>query len=385
VIDFGVARAAERVQLTAAGGAAGTPSYMAPEVARDATQASPAGDVFSLGATLVFAATGHPPYQGSTVMDILVRLATEPPDLDGVPEELVGLVGACLDRVPRERPTDAAILAGLGSFALPDGARHSYLPVEAMTLIAQYQQSPLVAADAAGGEDDEDSAGSATDGSDDAATGGATSGSHTALPGFESVAGFRTGQRRPSRRRRASRDDAGRGQWHASGTRTASRWQLPGWPVLAVTGALLVAAGTGLGLALHGSSAQALGPVAVSTCGPPPAPASTPQLCVNQPWGDGDTVFVVHGGGFVPFTSVTVTLVGVGVAPRLVTDRQGTFSYAIDQSHFFFHGPIPPRTYQVSVTGQSAQGTKPVVASFRVYGANGAPPPPGLTSVPGPP
>ena len=85
VIDFGVARAAERVQLTVTRGAAGTPAYMAPEQARDAPQASPASDVFSLGATIVFAATGHPPYQGETVMDILVRLATEPPDLTGLP------------------------------------------------------------------------------------------------------------------------------------------------------------------------------------------------------------------------------------------------------------------------------------------------------------
>ena len=88
VIDFGVARATERVQLTSTRGAAGTPAYMAPEQARDATQASPASDVFSLGATLVYAATGHPPYQGETVMDILVRLATEPPDLDGLPDEM---------------------------------------------------------------------------------------------------------------------------------------------------------------------------------------------------------------------------------------------------------------------------------------------------------
>ena len=92
VIDFGVARAAERVELTTTRGAAGTPAYMAPEQARDATLASPASDVFSLGATLVFAATGHPPYRGETVMDILVRLATEPPDLSGMPEELADLV-----------------------------------------------------------------------------------------------------------------------------------------------------------------------------------------------------------------------------------------------------------------------------------------------------
>src|SRR5579862_7466293 len=131
VIDFGVARAAERVQLTVTRGAAGTPAYMAPEQARDATQASPASDVFSLGATIVFAATGHPPYQGETVMDILVRLATEPPDLDGLPDELTALVTACLQRTPRDRPTDSTIVGELGSFALSAGAGHDYLPDDA--------------------------------------------------------------------------------------------------------------------------------------------------------------------------------------------------------------------------------------------------------------
>jgi serine/threonine protein kinase len=88
VIDFGVARAAERIQLTVTRGAVGTPAYMAPEQARDTRQATLASDVFSLGATLAFAATGHAPYRGETVMDVLVRLATEPPDLSGLPAEL---------------------------------------------------------------------------------------------------------------------------------------------------------------------------------------------------------------------------------------------------------------------------------------------------------
>src|SRR6201997_5238629 len=113
VIDFGVARAAERIALTATRAGSGTPAYMAPEQARDTRQASGASDMFSLGATLLFAATGHPPYQGDTVMDVLVRLATEAPDIGGLPAELTGLVTACLDRAPRHRPTSAALLAEL--------------------------------------------------------------------------------------------------------------------------------------------------------------------------------------------------------------------------------------------------------------------------------
>src|SRR5215467_1610369 len=53
VIDFGVARAVERIQLTATREALGTPAYMAPEQARDGRQATLASDVYSLGATMV--------------------------------------------------------------------------------------------------------------------------------------------------------------------------------------------------------------------------------------------------------------------------------------------------------------------------------------------
>ena len=72
--------------------------------------------MYSLGATLAYAATGHPPYTGDTAMDVLARLATEPPDLSGLPDELAELIGECLERVPRMRPSSSAMLAQLGPF-----------------------------------------------------------------------------------------------------------------------------------------------------------------------------------------------------------------------------------------------------------------------------
>src|SRR6201996_6622868 len=175
VIDFGVARAAERVALTVTRGAVGTPGYMAPEQARDSQQASPASDVYSLGATLLFAATGHAPYHGETVMDVLVKLATEPPDLTGLPDDLGALVTACLTHGPRDRPTSAKLLAGLGTFvegSIDPADGHTYLPASAMTLIANYARSPQPGViDPA-----DDTAGDGLTGDDP------PSASHTALP-----------------------------------------------------------------------------------------------------------------------------------------------------------------------------------------------------------
>jgi hypothetical protein len=383
VIDFGVARAAERVQLTVTRGAAGTPAYMAPEQARDATQASPASDVFSLGATIVFAATGHPPYQGETVMDILVRLATEPPDLAGLPEELMDLVSGCLQRVPRDRPNGAAILTGLGSFAAePDGAGHAYLPDSAMALIAEYQHAGpgVLNGDGTAGEGAaDDTAGSGVP------VGTDTSGSHTDLPGFDSLPGFGslpapgTGERRlPGRRRlRSLTPGSRRRRLRGNGARPASRERLR-WAAWTAVAFVLLGAGAALGIALRGP--DTLGPTAPP---PPPcagqAPSGTPQVCVSQTYGDGLTVFIVHGSGYPPDRPVTISLSGVGPSPeRPVADRQGMFSYAIDQGHYFFRGPIPLGKYTAVVT---ASGVPTASVRFQV-GTGPAPPPPGQPPVP---
>ena len=385
VIDFGVARAAERIQLTVTRGALGTPAYMAPEQARDTRQASMASDVFSLGATLLFAATGHPPYQGDTVMDILVRLATEPPDLTGLPPDLTHVVTACLERSPRNRPTSAALLAELAPFVggtpSSPGSGHTYLPASALALIGEYQRSPRPAEPRA--DQDPDQPQLTDDVSEDA-----TYGSYTALPA-------------PRRSRWPRRRGTGQGPGSPAATPRAPHAARPGGrprrPVLAwaglVTGAAaLVALGAGLGAALAGGNGQAArsgkgGTAAATTtspalptvppyAGPPPSTLPTgtstvPELAMGQPFGDGDTVFVVHGSGFVPLTRVTVRLIGHGVASfRPTADRMGTFNYAIDQGHVFFTGPIPVGTYHVLVTGARGRHAS---ASFVV---SDQPPPP---------
>jgi serine/threonine protein kinase len=362
VIDFGVARAAERIQLTVTRGALGTPAYMAPEQARDTRQASMASDVFSLGATLLFAATGHPPYLGDTVMDILVRLATEAPDLTGLPAELIPVVTACLERSPRNRPTSTALLAELAPFVgltASPGSGHSYLPASALTLIGEYERSPGTPEPRPGHEHDQPPA--------DEVSEDATFGSYIALP---AAAPGAPGRRRPSRR-----VIAGVG--------------------LSIGAAALLAVGAVLGASYPDTSGRAAahsGSSPTPTARPtyptfPPAPptdaglspsplptgtSTKPKLVMGQPYGDGYTVYVVHGSGFIPLTQVQVHLIGHRVASfRPTADQKGTFNYAIDQGHVFFSGAIPAGTYHVLVTG--AGGLR-ATTSFQVHPA--APPPP---------
>jgi Protein kinase domain len=390
VIDFGVARAAERIQLTVTRGAVGTPAYMAPEQARDTRQASVASDMFSLGATLAFAATGHAPYQGETVMDILVRLATEPPDLSGLPAELTGIVTACLARSPRERPTSAALLDQLGPFVTSPagpGSAHAYLPVPAMAVISGYQhghrQATGAAANGGAGEETSTGTGLETGAGRGLGTGGgwgggngdddATFGSQVAVP---ALAPAGPGSLRPDE------EPAG---WAEDGAVTptpGAREQAPrprrprGLVVAGLTGAaaVLVAAGILLGSLLTGPGGRtdtgtSSGAIPSLPPGPPPsafppADGGSPRIVMLQPIGDPATVFLIHGTGWVPRSHVTVTLAGHGQSPvRPAVDLQGTFNYAVNQGHEWFPRQIPPGVYHVVVTGPGGRRAR---ASFQV-------------------
>jgi len=126
IIDFGIARAAEASPMTTAGMVVGTYSYMSPEQLRGEV-AGPASDVFALGCTLAFAATARVTFGEDSIVTVMYRITTEPPDLTGVPEEagFRPLISECLAKNPAERPGLAAIMERLaepGSPAVAGGA-----------------------------------------------------------------------------------------------------------------------------------------------------------------------------------------------------------------------------------------------------------------------
>ncbi|MFE7749726.1 serine/threonine-protein kinase [Streptomyces sp. NPDC057428] len=104
IIDFGIAWSTGASTLTHVGTAVGSPGFLAPEQVRGAA-VTPATDVFSLGATLAYAAMADSPFGHGSSEVMLYRVVHEEPHLLDVHDALAPLVRACLAKDPEERPS----------------------------------------------------------------------------------------------------------------------------------------------------------------------------------------------------------------------------------------------------------------------------------------
>jgi tetratricopeptide (TPR) repeat protein len=127
VTDFGLAKKLEPSSTssgiqtvpaapTLSGTALGTPSYMAPEQARNARAVTTAADVYSLGAILYEMLTGQPPFRRATsmetILDVLERDPEAPSELcEEVDDDLDTICLKCLQKEPGNRYSSAAALA----------------------------------------------------------------------------------------------------------------------------------------------------------------------------------------------------------------------------------------------------------------------------------
>jgi serine/threonine protein kinase len=111
VIDFGVAKALD-VTTTISTRSIGTPAYMAPEQVKGES-VTPAVDLFAWGVTMVFAATGQPAFGQDTIPAVAHRIVAGEPHLAGLPDNLQGLVLACLAKDPTRRPAATDLLMRL--------------------------------------------------------------------------------------------------------------------------------------------------------------------------------------------------------------------------------------------------------------------------------
>ncbi|MYQ79859.1 DUF4328 domain-containing protein [Streptomyces sp. SID4923] len=113
VIDFGIVRALDGPThggLTSTGVVVGSPGFMAPEQVRG-ERLTAACDIFSLGSVLAFAAAGRLPFDTAEGRPhaLMYRVVHEEPDLTGIPEALLPLIGDCLAKDPEARPSLATL------------------------------------------------------------------------------------------------------------------------------------------------------------------------------------------------------------------------------------------------------------------------------------
>ncbi|HEX3650411.1 MAG TPA: serine/threonine-protein kinase, partial [Pseudonocardiaceae bacterium] len=122
ITDFGISRATGDVTVTATGMLAGTPAYLAPEVAKGENPGPPS-DVFSLASTMYAAIEGHPPFgTGENTLALLHAVAacrTIPPRKAG---PLTALLMAMLRANPNDRPTMPDVSRALTAVAAGQAA-----------------------------------------------------------------------------------------------------------------------------------------------------------------------------------------------------------------------------------------------------------------------
>ncbi|MCQ2000184.1 protein kinase domain-containing protein [Arthrobacter zhaoxinii] len=112
ITDFGIARLADQVPLTATGQVMGTAQYLAPEQATG-QQATGSSDIYALGVIGYELLAGRRPFSGESQIAIaLAQVNDTPPPLpETIPEPVRALIMSMLAKDPADRPADAESLA----------------------------------------------------------------------------------------------------------------------------------------------------------------------------------------------------------------------------------------------------------------------------------
>lgn len=139
ITDFGISHAVGDVTVSATGMLAGTPAYLAPEVAQGNSAGFPS-DVFSLGSTLYTALESMPPFGLNTnAIALLHQVALgqiAPPKQSG---PLTPLLLRLLQRDPEQRPTMSQAHEALATLAARLSVSHGGLAAPTLPL---YQNDP---------------------------------------------------------------------------------------------------------------------------------------------------------------------------------------------------------------------------------------------------
>ncbi|MHC4663228.1 MAG: serine/threonine protein kinase [Planctomycetota bacterium] len=123
--DLGLARKIDRTHVQGAKRIIGTPNYISPEQAAGRNNIDIRSDIYSLGATLFYAVTGHPPFRGKDARTLMAaHRAQSPPDARNlnadISEKCSTLISWMLEKDPSRRPqTPDEVIARINGILTP--------------------------------------------------------------------------------------------------------------------------------------------------------------------------------------------------------------------------------------------------------------------------
>ena len=121
VLDFGLVKDVQQdaPELTQEGKLVGTPLYLAPELIADASNFSPASDLYALGGVGYYLLTGCNVFEGASAVEICAMHMHDAPLAPSqrlgrkIPADLEAIVMMCLAKPPGERPQSAEAMAAM--------------------------------------------------------------------------------------------------------------------------------------------------------------------------------------------------------------------------------------------------------------------------------
>jgi serine/threonine-protein kinase len=124
ILDFGIAKAlsADGGSLSFSGEVIGSAQYMSPEQASDSKSVDYRADIYSWAVVGFEMLAGHPPFEGSSVRQVMHRqLTAEVPDVRDhrpeVPAQLAQMLIRCMQKAPRDRWGSVVEAARAGAIA----------------------------------------------------------------------------------------------------------------------------------------------------------------------------------------------------------------------------------------------------------------------------
>jgi serine/threonine-protein kinase len=155
VLDFGISKVAELATPTSDSGTAsgakgtvGSPFYMSPEQMQSAYDVDHRTDIWALGVILFELLTTALPFEGESVPDVCIKVATQPPRRlrelrSDLPYEIESTISTCLEKDPDSRFENLAEFAGS---LFPYASKTARLSIDRIVQVSRKARSTAVRA-----------------------------------------------------------------------------------------------------------------------------------------------------------------------------------------------------------------------------------------------